>query len=146
MPFDPRTAFDPIAWPTDNEDQPWYVAELALWSATSDSIVEDHEIDAVVSTLRQIKALADFSREDAEEILEEMERYTSAYAVNDRITALAPHITDPTLRRVSYQLAAYCAASDGELTRDEEDFLHFLQEAFGFTDAEADGLFREVTS
>jgi len=146
MPFDPRTAFDPIAWPADNDDQPWYVAELALWSATSDSVVEDHEIAAVVTTLRQIKALENFSEAEAQQILDEMEQYSSAYAVNDRITALATHITDPTLRRVCYQLAAYCAASDGELTRDEEDFLHFLQEAFALSEAEADTLFREVTS
>lgn len=146
MPFDPRTAFEPVVWSADNDDQPWYVAELALWSATSDSVVEDHEVSAVVATLRQIEALADFTESEAQQILDEMERYTSAYAINDRITALATHITDPTLRRVSYQLAAYCAASDGELSRDEVDFLHFLQEAFGLSDAEAETLFREVTS
>ncbi|MBL8602335.1 MAG: TerB family tellurite resistance protein [Myxococcales bacterium] len=145
MPFDPRRAFADARWDAADDEQPWYVAELALWSATSDDEVEDHEIAAIVETLRQISALSDFTVGDAEEILDEMDRYSSAYAVNDRITALAEHITDPQLRRVSYQLAVYCAASDGELSRDEEDFLHFLQETFGIADDEADRLFADVT-
>lgn len=143
MAFDIGKAFGGVRW-TEDDEQPWLVAELALWSATSDDEIEDHEVRAVVQTLKQVQGLEDFSEADAQEILEEMERYTSQAAVEDRIAALAEHITDPELRRLSYQLAVYCAASDGELSAEEEDFLRYLQDEFDLDDDTAESLFREV--
>ncbi|MEZ4407153.1 MAG: tellurite resistance TerB family protein [Polyangiales bacterium] len=120
------------------------VAELALWAAATDDRVEPHEISGVVATVRQLPGLEGFSRDDAMSLLHEMSKLRSEAEVEARVSALTAAIAQPELQRVTYQLAVYCAASDGELTHDEVDFLAFLQWRFGIGDDEAARLFSEV--
>lgn len=145
MAFSVKRAFEQATWNESDDDQPWAVAELALWAATSDDEIEDHEVRTIVETLRGVPGLGDFSPEDAQEIIDEMEGFGTEEAVQARIAELAGAIVDPTLRRVTWQLAAYCAASDGELSAEEEDFLEYLQDAFDIDDEEAEALFHEAT-
>lgn len=145
MAFNVRNAFERASWSDGDDDQPWAVAELALWAATSDDEIEDHEIKTIVETIKAIRGLEDFSADDAHEIIDDMEGFETDEAVQGRIAALAGSIVDPTLRRVTWQLAAYCAASDGELSAEEEDFLEYLQDEFDIDDDEAETLFHEAT-
>lgn len=145
MAFNVRSAFEKAAWTPGDDDQPWAVAELALWAATSDDEIEDHEVKTIVETIRGIHGLEDFSADDAHEIIDDMEGFDTDEAVQGRIAALARSILDPALRRVTWQLAAYCAASDGELSVEEEDFLEYLQDEFDIDDEEAEALFHEAT-
>ncbi|MEZ4395093.1 MAG: tellurite resistance TerB family protein [Polyangiales bacterium] len=145
MAFSVKGAFEQARWDESDEEQPWAVAELALWAATSDDEIEDHEVRTIVQTLRSVPGLTDFTEEDAQEIVDEMESFATEEAVQARIAELAGAITDATLRRVTWQLAAYCAASDGELSAEEEDFLEYLQDAFDIDDEEAEALFHEAT-
>lgn len=145
MAFSVKGAFEQAQWDESDEEQPWAVAELALWAATSDDEIEDHEVRTIVQTLRSVPGLTDFTEEDAQEIVDEMEGFGTEEAVQARIAELAGAITDATLRRVTWQLAAYCAASDGELSAEEEDFLEYLQDAFDIDDEEAEALFHEAT-
>lgn len=145
MAFNVRNAFERASWSEADDDQPWAVAELALWAATSDDEIEDHEVRTIVETIRAIRGLEDFSADDAHEIIDDMEGLETDAAVQGRIAELARSITDPVMRRVTWQLAAYCAASDGELSAEEEDFLEFLQDEFDIDDEEAEALFHEAT-
>lgn len=145
MSFSVKRAFEHAQWNAADDDQPWAVAELALWAATSDDEIEDHEVRTIVETLRSVPGLDDFAEEDAQELIDEMEGFTTEEAVQARIAQLAGAIIDPTLRRVTWQLAAYCCASDGELSPEEEDFLEYLQDAFDIDDEEAEALFQEAT-
>lgn len=145
MAFSVKGAFEQAQWDESDEEQPWAVAELALWAATSDDEIEDHEVRTIVQTLRSVPGLTDFTEEDAQEIVDEMEGFSTEEAVQARIAELAGAISDATLRRVTWQLAAYCAASDGELSAEEEDFLEYLQDAFDIDDEEAEALFHEAT-
>jgi len=145
MAFSVKRAFEQANWNEADDDQPWAVAELALWAATSDDEIEDHEVRTIVETLRGVPGLGDFSSEDAQEIIDDMEGFSTEESVQARIAELAGAIVDPTLRRVTWQLAAYCAASDGELSVEEEDFLEYLQDAFDIDDEEAEALFHEAT-
>lgn len=145
MGFNVRNAFEGASWDASDDEQPWAVAELALWAATSDDEIEDHEVRTIVDTLRAVPGLNDFSVEDAQGIVDEMEGFTTEDAVQSRIAELSAAITDPSLRRVTWQLAAYCAASDGELSPEEEDFLEYLQDSFDIDDEEAEALFHEAT-
>lgn len=146
MAFSVRSAFERASWNEGDDDQPLAVAELALWAATSDDEIEDHEIRTIVETIRSIRGLEAFSADDAHEIIDEMEALETDDAVQNRITDLARAITDQALRRVTWQLAAYCASSDGELSAEEEDFLEFLQDEFEIDDEEAEALFHEATA
>lgn len=122
------------------------VAELALWAAATDGRVEPHEVSGVVSTVRQLPGLEGFTADDARTLLDEMSKLGSEPEVEARVSAVASAIADPELQRVTYQLAVYCAASDGELNADEAAFLAFLQRRFGIDDAEAARLFAEVAA
>ena len=66
MGFDVRTSFNNASFSgAQAREQPLLVAELALWSAMSDGVLEPREIDAIAATIAQIPALADFTPESA---------------------------------------------------------------------------------
>lgn len=144
MTYSVRQSFSEIRDEDLLTDQGVRVAELALWSATSDGEVEPHELDGIVSTIQQVPGLSDFDEDDARALLDEMAAYDTEASVTARVHALARGITEPGLRRAAFQLAVYCASSDGEFSEDEADFLEWLAGAFGFDDATADALVREV--
>jgi tellurite resistance protein len=146
MAFDVRAKFQGVGWVgEDPTEQPRMVAELALWSAMSDGELEEKEVLAIVQVIRQIPALRDFSVEDAGQMLKEMVAgFDTEDAISNRIADLALGIQDPALRRLSYQLAALCAASDGEFSEAESGFLELLQEVFELDDAESEQLVTEL--
>ena len=146
MPFQVKEAFQKIAWSGDNKrTQPLLVAELALWSAMSDGEIEEHELATIIATIQQIPNLADFSRAEADAMLKHM---LHDFADEDRmiihIQALTSKIDDATLRRVAYQLAVYCASSDGMFTDAESGFLEGIREEFEIPGAEAKRLIEEA--
>lgn len=144
MTYNVRRSFTEIRDEDLLTDQGVRVAELALWSATSDGEVEAHELDGIVSTIRQVPGLADFDEDDARALLDEMAAHDTEARVEARINALAAGITEPGLRRAAFQLAVYCASSDGEFSADESDFLEWLASAFGFDGDTAETMVREV--
>jgi tellurite resistance protein len=143
MSFQVKEAFQNVVWPEDN--QPLRVAELALWSALSDGEVEEHELTHIVETVKQIPKLEGFSKEEATSILRRM---SDAFDDEDRMIAriqdLTTKISDPNLRKLAYQLAVYCAASDGMFTDAESNFLEGLREAFHISSNDAKELIDEV--
>lgn len=144
MAYNVRHSFNEIRAEDLLTEQGLSVAELALWSATSDGLVEQHELEGIVSTIRQVPGLADFDEDDAKALLEEMAELDSDDAVTARLHSLAAGITEPGLRRAAFQLAVYCASSDGEFSQDETDFLEWLASAFGFAPEAAEALVLEV--
>jgi tellurite resistance protein len=144
MPFDIRSAFSGISFGGDSE-QPRLVAELALWSAMYDGDLAEEEIDAISASLSQIPDLADFTVDDAKAMVSEMlKTFDDDEKVSERITDVAASITDPALRRVAYQLAIYCAATDGGFSPEESEFLRGLQAAFELNGDDAKHLIDEV--
>jgi tellurite resistance protein len=146
MPFQVKEAFQNITWSgEDKRAQPLLVAELALWSAMSDGEVEDHELNTIVTTVQQIPNLADFSRAEADAMLKTI---LSDFDDEDRMIAhiqqLTTKIDNPTLRRVAYQLAVYCASSDGMFTDAESGFLEGIREEFEIPGAEARRLIEDA--
>ncbi len=144
MAYSVRRSFSEIREEDLLTEQGVRVAELALWSATSDGEVETHELDGIVATIQQIPGLSDFDEDDARALLEEMAAQDTEPKVTARIHALAAGITEPGLRRAAFQLAVYCASSDGEFSADETDFLEWLAAAFGFDGDTAESMVREV--
>lgn len=144
MTYSVRQSFSEIREEDLLTDQGVRVAELALWSASSDGEVETHELDGIVSTIRQVPGLGDFDEDDARALLEEMAAYDTEPRVAARIRSLAAGITEPGLRRAAFQLAVYCASSDGEFSADESALLEWLASAFGFDEETAESMVREV--
>lgn len=144
MPYNVRHSFTEISAEDLLTEQGVRVAELALWSASSDGVVERHELDGIVSTIRQVPGLADFDEDDAQAILGDMAEFDDDAAVTARLRALAAGITDPGLRRAAFQLAVYCASSDGEFSADETAFLDWLAAAFGFEPEAIEAMIHEV--
>lgn len=144
MSYSVRGSFGRISAEDLITEQGVQVAELALWAATSDGVVEPHELDGIVSTIRQVPGLEDFDEDDAHALLEDMAAYDDDAKVTARLHALAAAIVEPGLQRAAFQLAVYCASSDGEFSRDESDFLEWLATAFGFDPAAAEAMVLEV--
>lgn len=144
MAYNVRRSFDEIRAEDLLTEQGLRVAELALWAATSDGLVERHELEGIVSTIRQVPGLGDFDEDDAQSLLVEMAEFDSDEAVTARLHALAAGITELGLRRAAFQLAVYCASSDGEFSADETDFLEWLASAFGFAPEDAEAMIHEV--
>jgi tellurite resistance protein len=144
MSFSVRRSFSEIRVEDLLTEQGICVAELALWAATSDGLVERHELEGIVRTIRQVPGLEDFDEGDAEALLEDMAEYDDDAKVTARLHALAAGITEPGLRRAAFQLAVYCASSDGEFSADETDFLEWLAAAFGLDPEAAEAMIREV--
>lgn len=144
MAYNVRRSFNEIRAEDLLTEQGLRVAELALWSATSDGLVERHELEGIVSTIRQVPGLDDFDEDDAQALLEEMAELADDPAVTARLHSLAAGITEPGLRRAAFQLAVYCASSDGEFSADETDFLEWLASTFGFDPEAAESLILEV--
>lgn len=134
--FNLRELFGSIAW-NDRRDEALAVAELALWAATSDGVIEPAEVSAIVTKIRELEGYADFTEDDARALLAEFDDYEDDVEVEGRIHEITEKITDAKLRRAAYQLAVVCAANDGVLTADERDFLEFLRESFELSDDEA---------
>ena len=146
MPFNTKEAFQNISWKGDDpRAQPLLVAELAFWSAMSDGVIEEEELAKIVSTIQQLPHLESFSKEDAQGILRRIE---DALDDEDRMIAriedITKKISDPTLCRVAYKLAVFCASHDGMFTDAESAFLEGLQEEFEIPGAEAKLLIDEV--
>jgi tellurite resistance protein len=144
MSFSVRRSFSEIRVEDLLTEQGVRVAELALWAATSDGVVERHELEGIVRTICQVPGLEDFDDADAESLLEDMAEYDDDAKVTARLHALAAGITEQGLRRAAFQLAVYCASSDGEFSVDETDFLEWLASAFSFEPEEAEAMIREV--
>ena len=144
MAYNVRRSFNEIRAEDLLTEQGLRVAELALWSATSDGLVERHELEGIVSTIRQVPGLDDFDEDDAQALLEDMAEFDDDAKVTARLHELAAGISEPGLRRAAFQLAVYCASSDGEFSRDETDFLEWLASAFGLAPAEAEAMILEV--
>lgn len=134
--FNLRELFGSIAW-NDRRDEALAVAELALWAATSDGVIEPAEVSAIVTKIRELEGYADFTEDDARALLAEFDDYEDDVEVEGRIHEITEKITDAKLRRAAYQLAVVCAANDGVLTADERDFLEFLRESFELSVDEA---------
>jgi tellurite resistance protein len=134
--FNLGEVFAAITW-DERRDQALAVAELALWAATSDGVIEPAEVSAIVTKIRALERYADFTEDEARAILAEFDDYEDDLEVEGRIHEITEQITDPKLRRAAYQLAVVCAANDGVLTDDERDFLEFLRESFALSTEEA---------
>jgi uncharacterized tellurite resistance protein B-like protein len=145
MAFDIRTKFEQVRW-EDEENQALLFAELALWSAMTDGNLSEDEVQGIVQVVQCIPALADYDVDDAVEMLEEMrdEYGGSAESIAERIVGVAQSLTDPTLRRLCYQLMTVCAGDDGKFSEAEVSFLQMCQEAFEIDDTEAESLVSEV--
>ena len=139
-----RRSFNEISAEDLLTEQGVRVAELALWSATSDGLVEAHELNGIVATIRQVPGLGDFDEDDAKALLEDMAEFDEDAKVTARLHALAAGITEQGLRRAAFQLAVYCASSDGEFSADETDFLEWLASAFDLDPNAAEALILEV--
>ena len=139
-----RRSFNEISAEDLLTEQGVRVAELALWSATSDGLVEAHELNGIVATIRQVPGLGDFDEDDAKALLEHMEEFDDDAKVAARLHALAAGITEQGLRRAAFQLAGYCASSDGEFSDDETDFLEWLASAFDLDPDAAEAMITEV--
>lgn len=146
MAFDIQRAFQHVIWEGDDQRrQPLLVAELALWSAMSDGVLEEHEIVTIVDAIRQIPALAEFTRQEATALLRRMfEAFQEEEKMIERIHEVSRGISLAPLRRLAFQLAVYCAASDGMFTDAESQFLRGLQEEFEIPEGEASRLIDEV--
>jgi tellurite resistance protein len=146
MSFQAKEAFQHIVWSGDDKRaQPLLVAELALWSAMSDGEVEEHELATIIATVQQIPNLEDFSRAEADAILTSMlHEFDDEDRMIAHIQRLTSKIDNDTLRRVAYQLAVYCASSDGMFTDAESGFLEGIREEFGIPGAEAKRLIEEA--
>lgn len=145
MAFDLRKAFKRLVGWRESPSEVRQVAELALWAATSDERIEDDEVEHIAATLQAVPGLEGFDESELHDIIEAMEAYETDDAVFERVSALTDGIRDPALRRVCFQLCAFCAMNDGELTEDEEDFLGFVRERFALEEDEARRLLDEVT-
>ena len=94
--------------------------------------------------IRQVPGLGDFDEDDAKALLEDMAEFDEYAKVTARLHALAAGITEQGLRRAAFQLAVYCASSDGEFSEDETDFLEWLASAFDLDPNAAEALILEV--
>jgi tellurite resistance protein len=144
MPYHPRRSFTDLGDEDALLEQGVQVAELALWAATSDGLIERHELDGIVRTIAQIPGLGDFDEDDARALLDDMTEYDDDAKVSARLHLLATGIRDPGLQRAAFQLAVYCASSDGEFSADETDFLEWLAVTFGFAPEAAEAMIHEV--
>ncbi len=146
MAFDVRRSFDEVRREDHLADQGLRVAELALWSASADGVVEGHELAGIVKTIRQVPGLSDFDTADAQELLVEMALLGSDEQVSARLERLADGIHDDGLRRAAFQLAVYCASSDGHFSESEIALLRWLAGRFDIPPARATEFIREVIS
>lgn len=121
------------------------LAELALWAASSDEIIERHELNAIVSTVRQLPGLDDFSLDDVRDLARAMAVFQSESAVETRVKTLAQLLSASDLRTAAFELAVYCTASDGILSADEMEFLSVLQHHLEIDSSDAAQLIVEVT-
>lgn len=142
MPFHVREAFQSIRW--EDEEQPKLLAELALWAAISDGEIEEHEISAIVTALRQIPALSSFDAEAARAIKASIEALSDEEQVLGRLRAVTSSFHDQQLRRLAYQLAVSCTAQDRMFTETESEFLQGLREIFRIPPSEAKQLIDET--
>jgi tellurite resistance protein len=148
MAFDIRSKYQAIASQgPDPEEQSRFVAELALWSALGDEELQRDELEGIVEVVMQLPGFDGFSPDKAIAMLDEMSsKYPDAEQISNRIVELATGIVHPELRKLSYQLAALTASSDGSFSDEETDFLEMLQSVFELEDDEAEALIDEVFS
>jgi tellurite resistance protein len=132
---------DATGRPSGRAIEPRLVAELALWSATVDGVVEPDEVLGLAELLRDLPGLEGFDDAEAQRTMDAMAAtYATDDAIADRIAEISQAIDSVPLRRASYQLALWCAARDGKFTEDELDFLQALQDTLGISDEDADAL------
>jgi tellurite resistance protein len=127
------------------QSEPDAVAELALWAATADGLLDEAEVDELAGLLARLPGLSTFDVERARTIVAGLaEKYATEEAIAARILELTVHVRSPEARRTCYQLAIWSAARDGRFSEEEAAFLENLQEALELSDDEADALFRET--
>ena len=123
------------------------LAEIALWSATADGVLEDAEVRELCAMLVRIEGLTHFDEDFARGVVAQMaERYRDEAAISERVLSLCVRVHDAALRARAYQLALWSAARDGHFSEDEAAFLESLQEALELSDDEADALAEVVKS
>jgi tellurite resistance protein len=121
--------------------EPEAVAELAFWSASSDGVLDDAEVDEISALLAQLPGLEGFDAPRARSLVEHLaEAYVSEEAIAARILELTVSVRSHDARKACYQLAVWSAARDGQFTEEEAGFLESLQEALELSDSEADEL------
>jgi tellurite resistance protein len=131
----------------DRDREPLLIAELAVWSATADGVLDRAELSALAALLRDVPGLSQFTDAAAFELAETLVRkYVTEDAIGARITEIALSIRTPDARRASYQLAVWSAARDGQFSEEEAAFLENLQDCLEIDDDEADQLAREATA
>lgn len=126
---------------TGDAVEPDAVAELAIWAATSDGVLDRTEVEDLSTVLSQLPGLTGFDVARASAIVERLAAtYTSEDLIAARILELTVHVRSHEARSACYQLAVWCAARDGKFTEEEVAFLESLQEALELSDDEADAL------
>lgn len=125
----------------DDGLEPGAVAELALWAATADGVLDRTEVEELSALLTQLPGLAGFDLQGASVIVERLAAtYTSEDAIAARILELTVRVRSDDARHACYQLAVWAAARDGQFTGEEVAFLESLQEALELSDSDADAL------
>ena len=144
MAFDVAKAFKktPI-----RQDQAQIVAEIGVWSALSDGDLEENELGALVAAVALVPGLENWGVPQLETLITEMNgKYAGEGQAAARVVEIVGALTDPGLRRCAYQLAAICAAADGEFSDSESEFLQGLQLHFEIPDPDAEALVNEAVA
>ena len=123
--------------------EPESVAELAMWAATADGVLDEREIDDIAGMLAQLPGLEGFDAARGRTLVGHLaDTYTSEDAIAARILELTVHVRANDARRACYQLAVWSCARDGQFSEEEAAFLESLQEALELSDNDADALLR----
>jgi len=121
--------------------EPDAVAELALWAATADGVLDAREIEDIAGVLAQLPGLDGFDVDRVQVLVSTLaDTYTSEDAIAERILELTMNVRAHDARRCCFQLAVWSAARDGTFSEEEASFLESLQEALELSDDEADAL------
>jgi tellurite resistance protein len=125
--------------------EPRLVAELALWSATADGVLDQQDVEELAGLLRQLPGLEGFDVDEAMRLVDAMAcTYTTEESIAARVTEIALAIHSAEARRASYQLALWSAARDGHFSEEEVSFLESLQECLEISDEEAEALLHQI--
>ena len=142
MVFDVKKAFTSVSL-----DQARIVAELGVWSAVADGDFEESEAAALVAAVSLVPGLEDWGVPEVESLISEMTaKYSTEELIAARVTEIVQELTDPHLQRCAYQMAALCAAANGEFSDEENEFLQALQVQFEIPDDVAESLVNDAVA
>jgi hypothetical protein len=134
----PSSAFDRSNDTLDHalsDDQAWMVAQVTIAGALAEGEPERVVLEDLADTLRTFPGLEGFDTYAAVRCVEALTEgsETASALLRDLegwFVDAADALTDPRLRRVAYQLAAYACAWDGVISDAEQEVLDALSEAF----------------